>query len=307
MSRHERKNENPQPVKSGRKARRQERANRRSNTVSNILLVLCLGIFIFAGYKLTSILLEYKSGDDEYAALESYAPAASQPAELEAMLQAQLTRPAPESTTPAAEGETEGEETTEPAPPPEEKSPLPLMDFTELAAINPDVKAWINIFGTNINYPVVQTDNDTTYLKRTFEGKTNTAGCLFFSQYNDLFNDANTVIYGHHMRNGSMFQNLVKYGDEEFFNSHRLGLLYTPGKTYWLEIIAAYITPADSGFDQVIFDSEEAEKNYFRTLLERDDHEIAYSVDELGPILTLSTCTYEYNNARYIVQARIHE
>jgi len=130
---------------------------------------------------------------------------------------------------------------------------------------------------------------------------------LFFSQYNDLFNDANTVIYGHHMRNGSMFQNLVKYGDEEFFNSHRLGLLYTPGKTYWLEIIAAYITPADSGFDQVIFDSEEAEKNYFRTLLERDDHEIAYSVDELGPILTLSTCTYEYNNARYIVQARIHE
>ena len=107
------------------------------------------------------------------------------------------------------------------------------------------------------------------------------------------------------MKNGSMFHTLVNYKDDSFFQSHRYGLLYTPEKTYWLEIVSAYVIAADAGFDQVVFNSGE-EQGFFEKLIERTTQQLDYTADGLPPILTLSTCTYEYNNARYVVHARIH-
>ncbi len=269
--------------------RKQMRRQRRSNRVTNVILVICLGVFIFASYKLIRIFLEYKAGTDEYAALAQYAPAVTLPAE---------------NTVTGTTAEGEAIETGSWVKP---DTTLPLMDFSELQAINGDVKAWLTIFDTRISYPVVQTDDDETYLHRTFEGKSNTSGCLFISQYNTGLDDPNTVVYGHNMKNGSMFHDLVNYKDEDFFQKHRYGILYTPEKTYWLDIFAAYVVSADGGFDQVLFASDEEENAYFEKLLERAPQQLGYKADELAPILTLSTCTYEYNDARFVVHARIME
>ncbi len=271
-----------------RAGRKQARRQRRSNRITNVLLVICLGVFIFASYKLIHILLEYKAGSDEYAGLAQYAPEIS------------LSQPAMEGTT--ASGESAAEDTWV-----KPDSALPLMDFSQLKAINSDVKAWLTIFDTPISYPVVQTDDDETYLHRTFEGKSNASGCLFISQYNTGFDDPNTVIYGHNMKNGSMFHELVSYKDEDFFQKHRYGVLYTPEKTYWLDIFAAYVVSADGGFDQVLFSSDEEEAAFFEKLLERAPQQLGYTAEALAPVLTLSTCTYEYNDARFVVHARIME
>ncbi len=272
-----------------RTSRKQARKQRKSNRITNVILVICLGVFIFASYKLIQIFLEYKAGSDEYAGLTQYAPTVT----------LQQTDTATETT---AAGEiTTADSWVKP------DTSLPLMDFSDLEAINGDVKAWLTIFDTHINYPVVQTDDDETYLHRTFEGKSNASGCLFISQYNTGFDDSNTVIYGHNMKNGSMFHDLVNFKDEEFFQKHRYGVLYTPEKTYWLDIFAAYVVPADGGFDQVLFSSDEEEAAYFEKLLERAPQQLGYTADGLAPILTLSTCTYEYNDARFVVHARIME
>ena len=269
--------------------RKQARRQRKSNRITNVLLVICLGVFIFASYKLIHILLEYKAGSDEYAALVQYAPEIS------------LQQPETSAGTAPAGESAAGDTWVKP------DSALPVMDFSELKAINSDVKAWLTIFDTPISYPVVQTDDDETYLHRTFEGKSNASGCLFISQYNTGFDDPNTVIYGHNMKNGSMFHELVSYKDEEFFQKHRYGVLYTPEKTYWLDIFAAYVVSADGGFDQVLFSSDEEEAAFFVKLLERAPQQLGYKAEALAPILTLSTCTYEYNDARFVVHARIME
>ena len=266
--------------------RKQARRQRKSNRITNALLVICLGVFIFASYKLIHILLEYKAGSDEYAALVQYAPEIS------------LQQPETSAGTAPAGESAAGDTWVKP------DSALPVMDFS---AINSDVKAWLTIFDTQISYPVVQTDDDETYLHRTFEGKSNASGCLFISQYNTGFDDPNTVIYGHNMKNGSMFHELVSYKDEKFFQKHRYGVLYTPEKTYWLDIFAAYVVSADGGFDQVLFSSDEEEAAFFEKLLDRAPQQLGYKAEALAPILTLSTCTYEYNDARFVVHARIME
>ena len=283
MSHHK---EKQPPAAQGRK---RQRKNHRNNAWINVLLVLCLGVFVFSAYKLISILTEYKAGSDEYAQLTQYAPQQTLPENFVSQLLEQEKNP----DAVIEDGNKDG-------------YALPLMDFTELKRINPDVKAWLTVFDTPINYPLVQTDDNSTYLTRTFEGKTNSSGCLFISQYNENpFADTNTVIYGHNMKNGSMFHTLVDYKDDAYFASHRFGLLYTPEKTYWLEIVSAYVTQADAGFDQVIFNEGETQA-FFQVLTERTTQELGYNTDELIPLLTLSTCTYEFNNARYVVHARIH-
>ena len=144
-----------------------------------LLLCLLLGIACFSGYQVLRILHEYRAGADAYSKLEQFAP----------------LPPAPE----------EAEETpAEPA--------WPEVDFAALAAVNPDVTAWLYGPDTGISYPVVQgTDND-YYLDHLFDGTANGAGCLFVdASCRPDFSGRNTVIYGHRMKNGTMFAACLLY------------------------------------------------------------------------------------------------
>ena len=108
--------------------------------------------------------------------------------------------------------------------PEEEKDPVEIpIDFATLQKENPDVYAWIKIENTNIDYPILQKEGDNGYyLTHTMENKESPEGSIFTEDYNSTdFEDPNTVIYGHDMKNGSMFQNLLEYQDKEFFDHNR--------------------------------------------------------------------------------------
>jgi sortase B len=271
--------------------RKQARKAHAQNRWSNILLVIALGIFIFAGYKLVSIYLEYKQGDDEYLALSRYVPAM---ASLDEQPIASARASALPAASPSQVTQADGGENA-----------LPQMSFAELLAVNPDVRGWLVLPDTHISYPVVQGEDNEYYLHHTYEKKDIVAGCLFLSKDGSGFEQFNSVIYGNNVKDGSMFHDLLRYRDQEYFDKHRYGVLYTPEKTYRLEVFAAYEVNSDSGFDQVIFADEADKQNYLNLLTQRASQTIQYTVEDIGPILTLSTSTNGFGNARYVVQARI--
>ena len=141
------------------------------------------------------------------------------------------------------EAKTEEPETVE-AEPEEEKEPLDIpVDFEALQAENPDIYAWITIPGTNVDYPILQLEGDNGYyLNHSVDGAGSIAGAIFTEDYNSKdFTDPNTIIYGHNMKNGSMFRTLHNYSDREFFDNNRDITIYMPDKILHYTIFAAYL------------------------------------------------------------------
>lgn len=115
--------------------------------------------------------------------------------------------------------------------------------------MNPDVVGWIYVEALNhISYPIVQGKDNETYLHQTYEGNYNFAGTLFIDYENSSdFNDCNTLVYGHNMKNGSMFGHLKKFAeDQNVYNKSKYFWILTPDKNYRYEIISAYTTGVDS-------------------------------------------------------------
>ena len=113
------------------------------------------------------------------------------------------------------------------------------IDWSNLKSINEDIVAWIRIMGTEINYPVLQDSDELFYLKHSFNKKYNNNGSIFTINDNP-FEDIETVIYGHNMKNGSMFSNLTYYLDEDYLHLHNIIEIYTPNKNYLAEIFSVY-------------------------------------------------------------------
>lgn len=180
------------------------------------------------------------------------------------------------------------------------------LDWDALKQENPDVRAWIFQKGTIINYPVVRGKDNSFYLHRMFNGKYNVSGTLFMdANAPDNFEGFNTVIYGHHMRDGSMFRSLREYTQQSYFDEHKRFELITPDAKYHLDII---------GFEEVKADSE-AYIYQFRDDTDRQKFlDFTASNNKLGGtaeatvrdrIVTLSTCAYDFENARYVVVTKM--
>ena len=140
------------------------------------------------------------------------------------------------------------------------------IDFEALQERNPDVYAWITVPGTQIDYPILQRENDNTYyLTHTIDHEEKTEGAIFTENYNSTgFGDPNTVIYGHDMKNGTMFRSLLDYQDREFFEENKEIIIYTPDAIRHYEIFAAY--PYDNRHILRSFNLND--KNIFRIYLE---------------------------------------
>ena len=111
------------------------------------------------------------------------------------------------------------------------------MDFESLLAQGPDVKAWLELPGTVIQYPVAQGEDNSYYLKHLYDGTANKVGCLFIDYENaEDFSDNNTIIYGHNMRDGSMFSALVEYKAQAYYDEHPEMYLVTPEGGYVVEV-----------------------------------------------------------------------
>lgn len=115
---------------------------------------------------------------------------------------------------------------------PVEKAPISI-DFEQLCQVNPDIIGWIYCEDTVINYPVLKGNDNDYYLHHTYDGTYSASGSIFVDAENaDDFADSNTIIYGHHMKNGSMFASLSKWADQDYYEAHPVMWLLTPKQNY---------------------------------------------------------------------------
>lgn len=187
-------------------------------------------------------------------------------------------------------------------------SEFPSVDFAALREINPDIVAWIYSPDTPISYPVVQGADNDYYLHHMFNGDYNGAGCLFLDANNNCdFSDPNSIIYGHNMRDGSMFNSLVQYTKKEYYDAHSTILLMTPEKNYKLEVFSCYILSGWGDAWRVKFNSD---ADYYAWLMkswEATGTETNFKPEEGDRIVTLSTCAYQFDDARYVVLGILRE
>lgn len=185
-----------------------------------------------------------------------------------------------------------------------------VVDWKALKKVNPDVQGWLYQKGTVINYPVVQgTDND-TYLHTRFDKQWSGGGTLFVDYRMEKgFRGFNSIIYGHHMKDGSMFRSIRGYTKEEgYYDKHKTLELATPHGNYHLVVFSAFITKAtDENTYKMTYD--EAEKQaYIDRAWEQSELPItrdSVDVTKDDRLVTLSTCAYDYEEARYIVMCKM--
>lgn len=183
------------------------------------------------------------------------------------------------------------------------------IDFEALWEINPEAYAWITIPGTEIDYPILQSETDNTYyLTHNIEGEESPEGAIFTEDYNSKdFEDPNTVIYGHNMRNGSMFQGLHEYMDRAFFDENREVLIYLSDKILHYEIFAAYLYDDRHLLESFDFEDEDVFGAYLNRIFSIRDMNSFIDTDmevtAEDKIITLSTCYSNESNQRYLVQA----
>ena len=187
---------------------------------------------------------------------------------------------------------------------------LPTVDFESLLAQGPDVKAWLELPGTVIQYPVTQGEDNSYYLKHLYDGTANKVGCLFIDYENaEDFSDNNTIIYGHNMRDGSMFSTLVEYKAQAYYDEHPEMYLVTPEGGYVAEVFSSFVaSPEESGSETSPWALEWKDSGAYTTWLsamqERSVIETGVSVTSSDKVLTLSTCT-NGGADRFIVMGRL--
>lgn len=186
-----------------------------------------------------------------------------------------------------------------------EENEVPIsVDFGKLKQENDDIVGWIYCENTKINYPVVQGKDNEEYVHTLVNKKNGSSGTLFIDYRNDRnVTEGNTIIYGHNMKNGTMFATIKKYKNQSFYDEHKEMYYLTPEKSYKLELFSGYTTNIDSD----IYDLTKLDQNKIDELKRKSDFENDIEVKEEDKILTLSTCAYDYEDARYILMGVLRE
>lgn len=221
-----------------------------------------------------------------------------------------LPSPTPSPTAePEASPNTEVKATASPAPaatPVPDDTNWPGVDFEELLAINEDVVGWIHIENTNISYPILQGENNQEYLNTLITGEENRIGSIFLDYRNEKdFTDRNTVIYGHHLAVGTMFSELFKFKEEEFFRENDTVLIMTPEGNFRVKIFAVSIADLNDGSWNVFFDND---TQFLSWISERRNNALYtrdVNITAEDRVVTLSTCSYEFDEARFVVMGII--
>mgnify|MGYP002869223538 CR=1 FL=1 len=264
-----------------------------------ILCIIFIGVFFYSGYKI------YETVFSPGGYVESNKNAQE--------IQNTYVKPAASTLAPSAvAANTEAE--TEPAATPagteevvldDEVSPIEV-DFASLKARNPDVVGWLYCPDTPINYVVVQTDDNMFYLHKDIDGNYSSYGTLFVECLNQKgFTDTNNIIYGHHMNDGKMFAKLVNYAKQDYYNQHPVFYLNTPDMNYRIELFSGYVTDMNSDTYDISFVTADDNQAWLDSVIAQSAFESAVAVKPGDKILTLSTCTYEYDDARFVVLGKM--
>ncbi|KEP26233.1 class B sortase [Bacillus zhangzhouensis] len=180
--------------------------------------------------------------------------------------------------------------------------------FDELRKVNDDIVGWINMKDTMIQYPIVQSRDNAFYLTRNYLKNDTRAGSIFMDYRNDVLHESpNTVVYGHRMRDGSMFAGLTNYLKKDFFNDHRTFQYDTLYQSYEAEIFAVYETTVDFDYIQTDFQDLGEYAQYLQAVRKKSIYQTRTDVSTDDLILTLSTCDHVLapKNGRLVVQAKL--
>lgn len=189
---------------------------------------------------------------------------------------------------------------------PETSAEPEKIDFAFLASINPDVVGWIRSGGGAIDYPIVQGDDNGYYLTHLFNGRSNKLGSIFMDYRNSGdFSDSATIVYGHNMKNGSMFSSLTSYKQQSYYDAFPELTLYTPSGNYTVALFAGIIADGNYEFARFRFGSDADFLRYVENLRKQSTFDSETTIVAGDRIIVLSTCTYEFNNARYAVFGKL--
>ena len=241
--------------------------------ISNILIIVFSAIIAFSGFRLYTIFHEYHEGEKQYE----------------------------ETASNFVEKE---EHTKDPDNTMEESGPqvCPIsVDFEGLTAENPDVVGWIYSEDTQINYPVLRGESNEEYLHHMINGAYNSAGSIFMDcRCNPDLSGLNTIIYGHHMKNGSMFASLHQYVNQSFYDDHKYMWYLTPDHTYRLDVLYGYVGNAEAEIYTIFTDKDELD-SYLSFARSKSTFAADHTPEGINGVVALSTCSYEYDDARYVL------
>ena len=270
-----------------------------------LLLVIAVGVFAYSGWRLYNYYRAYKQGTDEYSELnEEYVkPAEPAAADTQKETEASSASSGAEVLTdltslenPTARSEIlEGanrESTVENGQTKELPKLKNPVDFAQLQNINPEVIGWIRVGSVNISYPVAQAKDNDYYLHRTFKKVDNFAGCIFENCNNSpFFTDQNTIIYGHNMKNGSMFGQLKKFKEQETFDKNPYFWMFTKDFIYQYRIFSSSIVSKIGDPYITRFSDEDFQKFIEKSISSSEINCGDVSVTTDDRTMTLSTCT----------------
>ena len=175
------------------------------------------------------------------------------------------------------------------------------IDFDLLEKVNPDSAAWLYSPNTAIDYPVMRASDYNYYLKHLPDGTRNANGSLFIDYNNSpLFDDRLTVIYGHHMKSGSMFGSLVGYKKHSYYEQNPYMYLYTENGNYRIDLLYGFVVDA-GGWSERAFMFEENVDELLAYAKANTTFVSNAAYEDGDQIIALSTCSYEFDDARYVV------
>ena len=177
------------------------------------------------------------------------------------------------------------------------------IDFKKLKSQNQDIAGWIYIRGTTIDYPIVQGKDNEEYLHQDFNKKKSSSGTIFLdNNCKKDFTSDNNIIYGHHMKNGTMFAQLLKFREKSFLKKHNEIMIFTPDRTIHLKVISAYAQKAQNKIP-VTFANDKQKKAYIKKIESMSEQTIKTSRINDSHIYTFVTCSYEGEDNRTYVHA----
>ena len=177
----------------------------------------------------------------------------------------------------------------------------------DLKKLNPDVKAWIQVSKTNIDYPVVQGQDDMEYINKNVYGEFELSGAIFLSCLNkDDFSDPYNLVYGHNMKNGGMFADVADFTNKEYFETHQKGKLYLTDATRKIRFFACMkVTAADAK----IYHPDGYHKENLKDLLDYiQANAVQYrdvNVADENSLIALSTCSEAETNGRVVLIGKL--
>jgi sortase B len=249
-----------------------------------LILVLACAVFLFSGFQIVSYFTENQSGEQlQQELIEQAVVVATEPVQT---AHAESVPPTTEFV---------------------ERPPI-TVDFAVLQAQNPDIVGWIYSEGTVINYPILQGEDNQQYLRRLYDGTKSTLGSIFldFRNLSD-FSDLNSLVYGHNIRSGQMFASLSDYRDQAYYEEHPVIWLLTPDKDYRIDLLAGLVVPSDSEVYEIYSYPEELLAGLEYVCSESTFDPGVVDLEAVERIVTLSTCSYDYNDARYVVIGSLKE